>query len=89
MAETKCPKCGTPNDARTKYCASCSELMPGWALGPKGSDTYDSYSTVTDSQRLESIDRSLTTIKRIAIWFLVLSIVGIVVGALEVLISLH
>jgi hypothetical protein len=38
---------------------------------------------IEDSDYLESIDRSLTTIKRIAIWFLALSIIALVVGLLQ------
>ena len=84
MSETsKCPKCGTENDSRIKYCISCSTLMPGFESARQvvGSSQYE---TITDNEYLKSIDRTLKTIKIVALWFLVLSIAGLVVGALSI-----
>lgn len=100
MAETiKCPKCETPNTAGTKYCIHCSELIPGWeaarqgmspASGPSAissapsSTPKDDPTSGIEAEYLQSIDRSLKTIKAVAVWFLVLSILGILIGILDV-----
>jgi hypothetical protein len=84
MTETsKCPKCGTDNDARVKYCISCSSLMPGFESARRGA-AVTQYETLTDSEYLKSIDRTLKTIKTVALWFLALSIAGLVLGILSV-----
>jgi hypothetical protein len=82
MTETKkCAKCGADNDVRIKYCISCSALMPGFATTTQGSGTMGSHS---DSEYLKSIDRTLKTIKNVSIWFLALSIAGLILGILSV-----
>ena len=66
MAEAvmlKCPSCGRENDQATKKC-----------------DSVDCrFYLKSDLECLRSIDLSLRTIKRIAILWLVLTVVGIVV----------
>jgi hypothetical protein len=63
-ATTKCPFCGFENDSAAKECAS----IP-----------CHSY-LKSELECFRSIDLSLRTIKRIAIWWLILSIAAIVVG---------
>ena len=67
MAETettKCPHCDVENEATAKKCAS---------------PACDSY-LKSELECLRSIDVSVTTIKRIAIWWLILSILFVFVA---------
>ena len=67
VAQTaKCPYCGFLNDPAAKQCASTS---------------CNSY-LKSDLECLRSIEVSVRTIKRITIWWLILSIVGVVLGFL-------
>jgi len=83
MSETsKCPKRGTDNDARVKYCLSCSALMPGFEAARRATATSASHETLGEAEYLKSIDRTLKTIKNIALWFLALSLAGVIAGLL-------
>jgi hypothetical protein len=74
MAETvKCPACGRENDPANKECAS----IPCHAY------------LKSDLECLRSIDRSIRTIKRIAVWWLILSILGVIVSVLYALIQIR
>lgn len=69
MAEmVKCEACGTEMERGTKYCA-CGALLP--RPGELGEPKPD---------YLKSIDASVRTIKRIAIWWLILSILAVLAG---------
>lgn len=47
------------------------------------------HETATETDYLRSIDGYLRTIKNIAIWFLVLSIIGVFIGIMTFLDSVH
>ena len=65
MAETiKCPSCGFESTSTAKRCACGLSLV---AVSPKSEIDY-----------LKSLDASLTTIKNIMLWWLVLSIAATV-----------
>ncbi len=65
-AVTKCPKCGLENKPDSKRCAAPS----------------CHYYLKSEIECLRSMDRSLKGIRRIAIWFLVLSCLSLLVGLL-------
>jgi hypothetical protein len=66
MAEiVKCEACGTEMERGTKYCA-CGVLLP------QPGEPKPDY--------LKAIDASIRTIKRIAIWWLILSILAVLAG---------
>jgi ribosomal protein L40E len=72
MAETvTCQKCGAEGEYLRTCCRKCGEYIPA-VLGPKAeqSDSALDY--------LKEISGSLKTIKHIAIWWLILSILGVV-----------
>jgi len=62
--KTKCPFCGRENWVTDKIC---------------GATSCGSY-LKSDIECLRSIDVSLRTTKRVAIWFLVLSILSLILG---------
>lgn len=66
----KCEVCGAEMERGTKYCV-CGVLLYPLDVEVKPEPNY-----------LQSIDASVRTIKRIAIWWLVLSIVGLLIGFL-------
>jgi hypothetical protein len=73
MAESetaRCPKCGHENRLAARVCE---------ALGGEGRPSC-SYPLKSEIECLRSIDRSLKGIRRIAIWFLVVSILSVLVG---------
>jgi hypothetical protein len=61
---TKCPKCGMENKLTAEQCEALS---------------CRAY-LKTDLECLRSIDTSLVTIKRIALWWLLLSILAVAAG---------
>ena len=67
-ATVKCSSCGMDNEPNATRCACGLTLYP---------DPLKS-----EAEYLRSIDQSVRTIKRIAIWWLILSIVGILIGFL-------
>jgi len=62
----RCPKCGMVNSPSDRKCEALS----------------CSYDLKSDLECLRSIDLSLKGIKRIAIWFLILSILSVLIGLL-------
>ena len=71
MAETvKCPRCGAANDPAARECSS----------------SYCGFYLKSAIETLWSIDGTLKTIKGIAIWWLILSILG-VAGAVIYVVS--
>lgn len=72
-AATKCPKCGWENVPGVRKCAAPSCR----------------YDLKSELECLRSIDRSLKGIRRIAIWFLVLSILSVLLGFLYALVTAH
>ena len=82
MAETvECRFCGVENESTVERCA-CGHT--DWKVYPSGlfGESANPHPKA-DADFLRSIDRSLITIKRIAIYFLVLSIFAAVVEFLE------
>jgi hypothetical protein len=74
MPETvKCHVCGRDNELTNKECAN----IPCHAY------------LKSDLECLRSIDRSIRTIKRIAVWWLILSILGVIVSVLYALIQIR
>ena len=72
MAETlKCPKCGTENEPGVRECSN----IPCHAY------------LKTDLECLRSIDVFLRSIKNIAVWWLVLSIIGFAAGLIYFLLA--
>ena len=72
-AITKCLRCGFENDPDAERCANPSCARTDWNYGI-------SRQSKSETDYLRSINQSLTTIKRIAIWFLVISILGLLLG---------
>ena len=66
--KTKCPKCGQASPISAKKCSGLSCRAD----------------LKSEIECLRSIDVSLITIRRIAIWFLVLSILGVLLGVLAI-----
>jgi len=75
----KCPKCLVD-------IGKCQCPKKDWDA-PSAAPVANAPVEHSDSECLRSIDRSLKTIKGIAIWFLVLSILGVIVGFLSVVFS--
>lgn len=67
--KTKCPKCGETSPTSANKCAAI-------ACG---------YGLKSELECLRSIDVSLITIRRIAKWWLVLSILGVLIGLLAII----
>jgi hypothetical protein len=81
MAETvTCPKCGAEGEYLRTCCRKCGDYIPAVVAKTEASGRSD-----PTLGHLENIDASLRTIKRIAIWWLVLSILGVVGSLIFVL----
>jgi hypothetical protein len=77
MAElVKCMRCGAEGEYTRTCCRKCGAYIPptGAEAEAKQSDPPIDY--------LRDINASLRTIKRIAIWWLILSILGVLAGLL-------
>jgi uncharacterized membrane protein YvbJ len=74
MAETvRCPKCGTEGEYLRTCCRKCGEYIPAVVATAEAAGQLDPILGC-----LNRIDASLRTIKRIAVGWLILSIVGVV-----------
>jgi hypothetical protein len=79
-AETiKCQWCGQGNDPASERCVSPGCGRFDWNKQAEREKT-EFHHLSSDTESLRSIDASLKTIKRIAIWFLVISILGLLLG---------
>jgi len=90
MAEmVKCEACGAEMERGTKYCV-CGVTLPFLGVAKPGPEHRDYlYASIGAPDYLKSIDASVRTIKRIAIWWLVLSIVGLFIGFLAAVGAFH
>jgi uncharacterized membrane protein YvbJ len=78
MAETvKCPTCGATNDPASKECVDCGAYLKSELECLR---SIEQTLKTPDLRCLQSIDGTLKTIRRIAIWWLILSILAIIYG---------
>jgi uncharacterized membrane protein YvbJ len=76
MAETvKCPNCGSEGEATGKSCTKCAAYIPAASVAEEELEEEELDPTL---DCLRSIDTSLKTIKSIALWWLILSILGVI-----------
>jgi predicted amidophosphoribosyltransferase len=76
MAETtKCPKCGAENESAGRICAKCAAYIPSTAIAEA-----EARRAKLTLDYLRDIDASLKTIKHIAVWWLILSILSVLTG---------
>lgn len=76
MAEiVKCPKCGSEGESTGRSCTKCSAYIPATAIAE--AEARRSKLTL---DYLKDIDASLKTIKHIAVWWLILSILSVLTG---------
>jgi len=68
--KTKCPKCGQTSPISAKKCSAA---------------VFCGYDLKSELECIRSIDVSLITIRRIAKWWLMLSILGMLIGLLLVI----
>ena len=79
---TKCAVCDFDNDPTAKICAStpCGSYLKSDLEALRSIDLALSNALVKFSNEAAEVKASLKTIKRVAIWFLILSILGLLMG---------
>jgi hypothetical protein len=88
MAETetlKCPSCGYANDSTARHCTSpggCRTYLKSELECLRSIDDALSAVLVKIHNETSESNSSLETIKHIAIWFLIMSILGLALGFL-------
>ena len=77
----RCPDCGSEVDSATRNCAKCKVYIR--------SELELLRIIETTLKPIADIDASLKTIKNIAVWWLILSIIGAAIFVLYVLTQIH